>query len=75
MQISRFVIGACLYAGKWLFLATGLLALAALAVDFLKGAADGRPVVLSVIAVACMVLGGLFHCMGRWFDRLAARAE
>lgn len=75
MLISRLMIGACLSAGKWLFLLTGLLAFVALVLDFARGDESGRPDVLLIIAGGCVTLAMLFHFIGRWFDRLIARAE
>jgi hypothetical protein len=69
LHISRFIIGACLIIGKWLFLLTGLLAILAVVADYFRGDTGGRPEVMLAIGVIFPALAGVFHYLGQRLEK------
>jgi hypothetical protein len=68
LHFSKFLMNACLRAGQWLFVGVAALALLAVLADWFRGATDGRPGVMLVIAAGCLVLALLFFTVRRWLD-------
>jgi hypothetical protein len=66
MHFSKSLLSVCLFAGQWLFLVTGGLALMSLASDWLRGDASGRPGVMAGIGVGCLALAALFLLLRRF---------
>ena len=71
MHFSRALLHACLTAGKYLFLATGALALVSIASDWIRSDASGNPRSMILIAAGCLLIALLFWAIGRKLDRMS----
>lgn len=69
VHFSRYLMNACLIAGQWLFVGTAALALISIFTNWVRGATDGRPEVMTGIAAGCLLLALLFLMVRRWLDK------